>query len=267
MNKLIAIDDGHGLETPGKRTPVFPDGKVMKENEFNRAVAALLDVHLKRCGFRTLLVAPGDTDTPLAERTAAANKAKADLYISIHANAYGEGWNAARGLETYHYPGKAAGKQAAEAIHSQLIKGTPLPNRGVKEANFHVLRETMMPAVLVELGFMTNRDDAELLLSNAYRAECAEELAIGICKYFGAAYKSAEEPAPDPKPDVKTNTKPDPGPTGGAGGAASTLSVQDANKIISFLAAAYMATPDIEARKEFNRLANELRKASGQPVQ
>lgn len=262
MVKLIAVDDGHGLETPGKRTPSFPDGTVMKENEFNRVVAAQLDVHLKRCGFRTLLVAPGDTDTPLSNRTTAANQAKADLYISIHANAYGDGWNGARGIETYHYPGKAAGKQAAELIHAQLIKGTAMPNRGVKEANFHVLRETAMPAVLVELGFMTNREDAELLRSGAYRAECAEELAKGICQVFGILYVPVI--VPDPTPDPRPVTDPDPDqPEEGT----AMLSVEDANKIIAFLQASYMATTDKDARKEFNRLANELRKASGQKPQ
>ncbi|MDQ0110784.1 N-acetylmuramoyl-L-alanine amidase family protein [Paenibacillus harenae] len=259
MVKLIAVDDGHGLETPGKRTPSFPDGMVMKENEFNRVVAAYLDAHLKRCGFRTLLVAPGDTDIPLNNRTTAANNAKADFYISIHANAYGAGWNGARGIETYYYPGSTAGKQAADIIHAQLVKGTPMPNRGVKEANFHVLRETTMPAVLVELGFMTNREDAELLRSGAYRAECAEELAKGICQVFGVPYIPVSV-VPDPIPDPDTD--PDQPEEGTA-----VLSVEDANKIIPFLSAAYMATTDKEARKEFNRLANELRKASGQEPQ
>ncbi|WP_187434568.1 N-acetylmuramoyl-L-alanine amidase [Paenibacillus methanolicus] len=192
MGKLVAICDGHGMETPGKRTPAFADGAVMKENEFNRAVAAKLDAHLKRCGFRTLLVAPADADTPLQARTDAANKAKADLYISIHANAAGEAWGSARGIETFHYPTSAASKRVAEVLHRHLIAGTQLPNRGVKTADYHVLRETNMPAVLVEAGFMTNQDDARLLLSESYRNECAEELARGICEYFGVAFKREE---------------------------------------------------------------------------
>lgn len=69
MSELIALCDGHGMETAGKRTPMFSDGTFMRENEFNRAVVALLDVHLKRCGFRTLIVAPTDIDTPLRTRT------------------------------------------------------------------------------------------------------------------------------------------------------------------------------------------------------
>jgi N-acetylmuramoyl-L-alanine amidase len=186
---LIAIDDGHGIETAGKRTPTLPDGTVMRENEFNRRVAHLLAEHLMRCGLEILLVSPLDVDTPLKVRTDTANKAKADLYISIHANASGSGgFNSARGIETYHYPGSTKGKKAAEVIHKHLIGGTKLPDRGVKSQDFHVLRETSMPAVLVECAFMTNLEDAKLLLTDAYREECAEELARGICEYFGVVY-------------------------------------------------------------------------------
>ncbi|WP_373233318.1 N-acetylmuramoyl-L-alanine amidase [Cohnella sp.] len=113
--KLIALDDGHGMETAGKRTPALPDGTVMRENEFNRRVVALLDVQLQRCGFRTLLVAPTDVDTTLRTRTDAANKAKADLYISVHANAFGAGgFNTERGIESFHYRSSAASEHAAK---------------------------------------------------------------------------------------------------------------------------------------------------------
>ena len=197
MSKLIALDDGHGMETAGKRTPVLPDGTVMRENEFNRRVVALLDGHLQRCGFRTLPVAPTDVDTPLKARTDAANAANADLYVSVHANAVGAGeLNGTRGIETFHYTSASSeSRRAAAILHRNLIDGTPLPDRGVKSANFHVLRETHMPAVLVECGFMTNVSDAALLRSEAYRAECAEELARGVCEYFGTIYKEGEEEA------------------------------------------------------------------------
>ena len=66
MSYLIALDDGHGSQTPGKRTPVIPElGRSIKENEFNKAVVYYLGAELRRCGFRTLLVASGDSDVPL----------------------------------------------------------------------------------------------------------------------------------------------------------------------------------------------------------
>ncbi len=101
--KLIAVDAGHGMDTAGKRTPTFPDGTIMKENEFNRATAKFLVEALERNGFKTLLTAPEITDTPLQTRVKRANKAKADAFICIHANAYDNKWNDANGIESWIY--------------------------------------------------------------------------------------------------------------------------------------------------------------------
>ena len=85
---LIAFDGGHGEDTPGKRTPLIKSlGRQIREHEFNQPVANFYEVELKRCGFRTLQLAPGDADTSLKSRTDDANKAGANLYTSIHFNA------------------------------------------------------------------------------------------------------------------------------------------------------------------------------------
>lgn len=194
--RKVAIDDGHGLETAGKRTPTLPDGMIMKENEFNRRVAQLLATHLVRSGVDVLMVAPSDLDTPLSVRTDVANKAKVDFYISIHANAYGAGgFNSVRGIETFHYTNASENsKRAARIIHKHLLEGTKLPDRGVKTADFHALRETTMPAVLVECGFMTNIEEARWLLTEIYRAECALEIAKGICEYLVVPFVEVSKP-------------------------------------------------------------------------
>jgi N-acetylmuramoyl-L-alanine amidase len=189
--KLIAIDDGHGMETAGKRTPLFPDGTFMHENAFNNAVAQLLKINLERCEFKTMMVAPGDKDVSLKVRTDAADNAKADFYISVHANAMTGAWQDAAGIETFHYPGSVEGEKASRIIHKYLLQGTALKDRGVKEARFHVLRETNMPSVLVECGFMDNVHDAQLLLTGAYRQECADDIANGICEYYGMPFVPA----------------------------------------------------------------------------
>ena len=119
MSKLIAICDGHGMATAGKRTPFFPGSKkFMHENEFNRAVAELLKINLERCGFNTIMVAPGDSDIPLKQRTNTANKAGADFYISIHANALNGIWGNQQGVSVFHYPGSILSKKAATVIHN-----------------------------------------------------------------------------------------------------------------------------------------------------
>ena len=187
--KLIAIDDGHGLSTAGKRTPFLPGTKqFMHENEFNSATAGYLKTNLERCGFKTLMVAQGDADTPLRVRTDTANNANADFYISVHANALTGVWGAQNGHDVFYYPGSVEGKKAAIIINKYLAQGTALKNRGVHEENFHVLRETHMPSVLIECGFMDNLREAKLLMSDEYRRECAEEICKGICEYFGVVY-------------------------------------------------------------------------------
>ena len=182
----IALDDGHGIETLGKRTPLLPDGTFMHENEFNNAVVQLIKMKLQNQKdiFKPLLTALGDVDVSLDERVNVADNAKANIFVSVHANAMTDEFTEHSGIETFHYPGSVNGKRLAEIIHNNLIKGTPLKDRGIKTAGFYVLKYTNMPAVLVECAFMTNLKEARLLLSGAYREECATEIYNGICEYF-----------------------------------------------------------------------------------
>lgn len=197
MSKLIALSDGHGVDTAGKRTPTLPNGQksetgkvYMNENLFNRAVVKYLDAELKRNGFKTLLVAPTDADTPLATRTALADKHNVDLYVSVHANANTGKWGSWGGIETYTW-GSGESLRIGKLIHAELIKGSPLKDRGVKEGkHLYEIRVPKAPSVLVECGFMDSTNDYKYLLSDAYRKETAIEIAKGICKAYGVAYKA-----------------------------------------------------------------------------
>lgn len=187
----IAIDDGHGMETAGKRTPAFSDGSVMRENEFNRAVVSYLHDELIRNGFSVMLTAPEDTDISLATRVQRANAAHADYFISVHANAFGNGWNDANGVESFvHALNDAKTTSLARCVQHELVRETGLRDRGVKEnPTLYVLRKTTMPAVLCECGFMTNVIEAKLLKSDAYRKKCAVAICRGICSYTGKVYQ------------------------------------------------------------------------------
>lgn len=213
-NPVIALDDGHGMGTAGKRTPTLPaglkseTGSFMHENEFNRAVVKYLDVELKRCGFRTVFVAPTDGDTSLSQRCRTANNAGADLYISVHANALTGKWGNARGIETLSGSNPRS-KQIARVIHNHIKDGTPQLDRGIKDGSWlAIVKQTNMPAILVEAGFMDNLEEAKLLLTDAYRRETAREIAEGICEVFGRKYipatKAAQKPASVKTPAVST---------------------------------------------------------------
>jgi N-acetylmuramoyl-L-alanine amidase len=203
MGKIkVALSDGHGMETAGKRTPAIPElgGRVIKENEFNRATVKYLNEELKRCGFDTLLVAPTDKDTPLSTRTNLANSKKVDLYISIHYNAFDASFSGRNpeGFSAHIYKGqtnKSAGKFAKIAL-KHLAGGTKQVNRGLVEQDLHELRETAMPAVLFECGFMDNKREALLMIDTDFQKEVAQEIAKAVCEFYGVSYKSGSSSKP-----------------------------------------------------------------------
>ncbi|MBT2583720.1 N-acetylmuramoyl-L-alanine amidase [Planococcus sp. ISL-109] len=174
----ILIDAGHGPATYGKRTP---DGR-MREFHFNAAVAEEVKKRLAAEGYTVLFSHQADRDVPLVERTRFANRTGADLLVSIHANAAGTGgYNAAEGIECFVYPAAPARtRKFGELLQNSLVVSTRRKNRGLKTADFAMLRDTSMPAVLVECGFMTNKQEAALLQSTEYRKRCARAITFAI---------------------------------------------------------------------------------------
>ena len=194
----IMLDAGHGYNTPGKRSP---DG--MREYEFNRAVANYAKQLLENYKNVTVYLSHSDQrDISLKARTDKANSLNVDIFVSIHANAFGGGdWNNVSGIETYVYPTRPpVAFQLAQKIQRNLVISTGLENRGVKTADFHVLRETEMDAVLVECGFMTNRNDIKLLRSETYRRTVAEGIVKALAQQFSLQTKSNAAPKPAPAP-------------------------------------------------------------------
>lgn len=175
--KKIIVDAGHGSDTLGKRSP---DG-TLREFMFNEAVAINLKKLLSVQGFTVIFSHDGTRDVALSERISLANKLRVAAFVSIHANAYGTNWNDANGIETYTClrPSKTS-LIMAECVQQSLYLRTGRKNRGVKKGDFAVLRETKMPAILVECGFMTNKTEANLLKSPAFQQECAEAIYFGL---------------------------------------------------------------------------------------
>lgn len=196
MNKLVAISDGHEMTTAGKRTPPITEmsGYQIRENEFNKAVALILEQELLRCGFRVMNVSSTDNDT-LQDRVTRANNANADIFVAIHYNAFDGKFDDydPEGIDVHIYKSGGEAEKLAKCILEELIQGTEQKNRGVKVNNFYVLRETKMPAVLTENGFMDNKREALLMLNKSFQNEVAKEHARGICKYFGVEYVSVDD--------------------------------------------------------------------------
>jgi N-acetylmuramoyl-L-alanine amidase/transposase-like protein len=211
--KLIALDDGHGMSTAGKRTPPIAElgGRVIHENEFNREVVRLTDIELKRCGFDTLLTAPTDADVSLSARTNLANSKKADFLISFHFNAMTGRFETSRaeGFSVHVHSLKYESAKLGRIVLKHLAQGTKQKNRGLVQQNLHMTRETKMPAILIEFGFMDNKREAMLMIDKGFQKECAVEVAKAVCEYYGVAYKAESKPAPKPapKPQPTSNAK------------------------------------------------------------
>lgn len=174
----ICIDAGHGGSDPGA---IGREPFEVREKDINMGVALLLERELEKRGHWVNMTRRRDRKLSLGARARHANRLDADLFISIHANA---GHPSAEGMEVFHFPGSVGGRKVARSIQDQLMAAFPdHRDRGVKEANFAVLRLTMMPAVLVECEFLTNPGQLEFLA----HPDNQERLAAVIAEGFGAA--------------------------------------------------------------------------------
>ncbi|MFS0722586.1 N-acetylmuramoyl-L-alanine amidase [Paenibacillus sp. 1P07SE] len=176
-NKIykVVIDAGHGGRDPGAISITK-----RQEKEFNLSVAlkikALLD---KEPRIQPYMTRSDDTFVELADRAKFANDLKADLFLSIHANSFRP---EVTGTETYY--NRQSSRAFADVMHKHLVKATGLPDRKVRQANFAVIRQTTMPAILIEAGYLSNRHDDSVLAKNEVRDRIAQEMVAGIKSYL-----------------------------------------------------------------------------------
>ena len=172
----VMLDAGHGGNDPGAT------GGGLREKDINLYVSLKVRDILEKAGVTVFMSRTTDTTVSLPARTRDANQKRDDILLSIHVNAAAN--TSAKGYETFHYPGSSKGKALATAIHKEVIDAKIYnSNRGVKSANFHMLRESNMPAVLVEFAFISNAQDRVLLTNK--KDEFAEALAKGLLNYLG----------------------------------------------------------------------------------
>lgn len=174
----IVIDPGHsGPVEPGACAGGVYECNVVMD------IAKLLAEQLYEQGYEVLLTRNGAIETDdLHFRAELANTKQADLFVSLHANSTVN--TAARGTETYYYPGSVPGKRLAGLIQAKLVTELDTVDRGIREANFQVLRETACPAVLVEVAFISNEADRQLLTEYACQLGAALAIAKAIDTYF-----------------------------------------------------------------------------------
>lgn len=189
-NKVIVVDPGHGGKDPG----VVENGAVEKEitMETARKLAAILG----HAGAVVLLTREGDTELTnpggrsfstwkredLKARIEMANRRGADIFISIHVNSFRAGPRE-HGAQTFYQPGSEEGKQLAEAIQSEMVRILGNNHRRAKQVDYYILRYAKMPAVIVEVGFVTNPREGRLLQEPEYQSKVAYAIYAGVVKY------------------------------------------------------------------------------------
>lgn len=213
---LVAIDPGHGGSDPGA---VGPTG--VKEKDVNLAIAQYAAGYLSSCGAEVILTRNGDADVSLEDRVNAANQAGADVFVSVHCNSGPPG---ARGTETYYHDNSVRGEQLAQYVQKE-VTALGLPDRGAKsdytlyQSGLYVLRETVMPAALVEVAFVSDPDEEAWLAGAGNQDAAGKAIAKGICEYLGVPFI---ERVPPPKESF-------PGSSGGGGSDGSSGSDKPSN--------------------------------------
>ena len=180
QNKFyVVIDPGHG----GPDSGAIGIGG-LRETDVVLDVSKTVSALLKGKGVKVEMTRVNEVDLDLSPRVSFANRTNADIFVSIHANASRGKKININGLETFYYDGWK-GRLLAEKIQKQILKVSPgSPDRGVRRGGYYVIRNTNMPAVLVEIGFVTGKLDARRLEKSSHRKRVAYAIAKGILEYL-----------------------------------------------------------------------------------
>lgn len=184
--KTVVIDPGHGGYDAGS---VGINGTI--EKNATLSISLKLGAILEKKGFNVVYTResdkvtwPSDNKKDLAARAAIANEVSADIFISIHLNTFH--MEEVRGTETYYNKVSIEGKKIAELIQKQIVNDVKLKDRGAQPGNFSVLKKVTAPAVLIELGYISNRSEESLLNSISYQNKISGAIADGIYTYFNS---------------------------------------------------------------------------------
>lgn len=175
--KVLVLDPGHGGKDSGT---IGADGTYEKTVALR--TAKLVESRLENAGAKVVMTRDGDTYPTLSDRVAISHKYHADAFISMHYNSAGK---SASGIESYYYT-ESKDKNLATYIQKGLVKYTGMKDLGVAKGDFHVIRENQDPATLLELGFLSNPNEEDKILTNSFQQNAAKGIVEGITNYFNS---------------------------------------------------------------------------------
>lgn len=200
-NYLIAGNDEHGINppTPGKRTPIMPYiDRQIYENEWNYAVKNAFLADCLRIGFFIFDVKPNRQDLSVTNRVLAVNRAQPSCLVTFAYNAFGDPntFSSPRGCEAFYSPINIYANRSeilSNAVYNQIIEKTGLNARGVKTLDVGMLSSVRTVATLVEAGFMTNFDEAKLMLDPDHITTVGRAACEGVCNFFNVDYQDIKD--------------------------------------------------------------------------
>jgi N-acetylmuramoyl-L-alanine amidase len=180
-NRIIVLDPGHGFDDPGTHY----DGYT--EKDIVLSVGKKVAERLRSAGAKVIMTRETDTFLELDERVTMAEDVYAELFVSLHVNSVKNN-TTANGTETYFNTSNnmngAESKLLAVEIQKEMVERADMYDRGIKDSGFYVIRNNQIPAVLLEMGFLSNKEDREKLVSDQYQSVIAESIYQGIKNYY-----------------------------------------------------------------------------------
>lgn len=181
---IVVIDPGHGGKDEGAQAkkPAY------QEKELALKTSLYLKKYLEGMGYQTIITRADDTFVPLKVRSCFANSNNCDLFVSVHYNSAKN--KTAQGIEVFYYKStddpvrSTQSKVLADVVLKKVLSQTGAKSRGVKHGNLSVIRETTMPAILVEGGFLTNAEECQKILNGDYSQRLAWGIATGVRDYL-----------------------------------------------------------------------------------
>lgn len=185
---VIVIDAGHGGRDEG-----CSGVNGTKESDINLSIAKKLKSDLETLGIRVVLTRSDNNglyksnvdnykQSDMSERVKIIEESNADMVISIHCNSYED--NSVSGAQVYYHEGDEIGKKFAEAVQGQLKKQLQNARSEIGKGDYYLLKETEAPAIIVECGYLTNRQDEENLNNETYQEQVSYAIMCGVIKYF-----------------------------------------------------------------------------------
>ena len=193
--KTVAIDPGHGGSDPGAISV-----RGIREKQLNLSLAMQVKAILEKAGAKAIMTRETDIDVSspdasdrdeLRARAMVGNNNRADIFISIHHNSSAN--SDLSGTTTYYYRKTLFDAVLAQSLQDAMVRAGGLINIGARTANFFVVKNTSMPAALVEVGYISNPQEEQLLTSQAFQQKMAQAIVAGIDQFFGQAAKMRGE--------------------------------------------------------------------------